>query len=144
MATVSLEEALRLAIAHHQAGRLSEAEAIYLQLLQQQPRHARAAHLMGVLAGQVGQLDARAATDWLERGFWKWIPRWSTPAAIWAMFISARETCPRPSLPIAALFNSPPTAPTFTAISCTRSIFIPPWTPRRSLPSTNAGKPCTP
>ncbi len=40
---------------HHQAGRLAEAEALYRQVLEQQPDHADALHLLGVLAGQKGQ-----------------------------------------------------------------------------------------
>lgn len=57
MANVSLPEALRLAIAHHQAGRLQQAEAIYRQILQIQPTHPDALHLLGVIALQVGQHD---------------------------------------------------------------------------------------
>lgn len=55
MSTVSLQEALRIAIQHHQAGQLPQAEAIYRQILQAQPEHADALHLLGVIALQVGQ-----------------------------------------------------------------------------------------
>ncbi|HYD69969.1 tetratricopeptide repeat protein [Azospirillum sp.] len=43
------------AVAHHQAGRLHDAEAGYRAVLQAQPRNADALHLLGVLALQVGQ-----------------------------------------------------------------------------------------
>ena len=42
-------------LAHHQAGRLQEAEAIYKTILKEQPRHAGALHLLGVIAHQVGK-----------------------------------------------------------------------------------------
>jgi tetratricopeptide (TPR) repeat protein len=42
------------ALAHHQAGRLQEAEAIYRRILQTQPNDADALHLLGVVAHQVG------------------------------------------------------------------------------------------
>lgn len=43
------------ALAHHQAGRLEEAEALYREILAQQPDHADALHLLGVMALQSGQ-----------------------------------------------------------------------------------------
>lgn len=49
------QEALRLAIRHHQAGQLQQAEAIYRHILQLQPSHPDALHLLGVVAHQVGQ-----------------------------------------------------------------------------------------
>jgi predicted O-linked N-acetylglucosamine transferase (SPINDLY family) len=52
------EPDLRLAVQHHQAGRLAEAEKIYRQVLVHQPDHADALHLLGVLALQAGRLDA--------------------------------------------------------------------------------------
>ncbi len=51
----SISEAFALAIQHHQAGRLQAAEQIYRQILQAEPNHAEAIHLLGVLAHQVGQ-----------------------------------------------------------------------------------------
>ena len=50
-----IPETLALALQHHQAGRLSEAEALYRQILQAQPNHADALHLLGVIAHQVGK-----------------------------------------------------------------------------------------
>jgi predicted O-linked N-acetylglucosamine transferase (SPINDLY family) len=46
---------LQQALAHHQAGRLPEAEALYREILQASPDHPDALHLMGALAYQVGQ-----------------------------------------------------------------------------------------
>ncbi|HEY9613465.1 FkbM family methyltransferase [Allocoleopsis sp.] len=50
-----LEKRLNLGIEHHQAGRLPEAESCYQQVLQWQPNHADAWHLLGVIAGQQKQ-----------------------------------------------------------------------------------------
>ena len=52
-----LEQAYDLALKHHEAGRLPEAEALYRQILAQQPRHAVALELLGVIAHQVGKND---------------------------------------------------------------------------------------
>ena len=53
MATIS--ESFAVAIQHHQAGRLQVAEHIYRQILQADPNHADAIHLLGLLAYQVGK-----------------------------------------------------------------------------------------
>lgn len=45
----------QLAMQHHQAGRLAEAEQLYRQVLAQTPGHPDALHLLGVIAYQVGQ-----------------------------------------------------------------------------------------
>jgi len=50
--TVTIAEALNLAIQHHQAGHLSQAETIYRQVLQAEPQNSSALHLLGVLAAQ--------------------------------------------------------------------------------------------
>jgi len=50
-------QALNLAVGHHQAGRLQEAEAIYRQILQADPKQPNALNLLGMLAHQVGQTD---------------------------------------------------------------------------------------
>jgi predicted O-linked N-acetylglucosamine transferase (SPINDLY family) len=55
---LTLEQAHQLALDHHRAGRLAEAEALYRQILAQDPDQPHALHLLGVLAGQVGQTDA--------------------------------------------------------------------------------------
>jgi protein O-GlcNAc transferase len=53
---MTIQQALELAIQHQQAGRLSEAQTLYQQILSQQPNHARALHLSGKIAQQMGQL----------------------------------------------------------------------------------------
>jgi tetratricopeptide (TPR) repeat protein len=53
----SLPEALQVGLEHHRAGRLIEAEDVYLRILKVDPRHARASHLLGLIAFQVGRLD---------------------------------------------------------------------------------------
>ena len=46
-----------VAVMHHQAGELAKAEACYRQVLKAKPNHADAAHLLGVIASQVGRYD---------------------------------------------------------------------------------------
>jgi tetratricopeptide (TPR) repeat protein len=53
MATIP--EALAIAFQHHQGGRLQAAEQIYRQILQAEPNHVDAIHLLGVIARQVGK-----------------------------------------------------------------------------------------
>jgi tetratricopeptide (TPR) repeat protein len=45
----------------HGAGRLQEAEQVYRQVLAEQPRHADASHMLGVIATQCGQPQAALA-----------------------------------------------------------------------------------
>ena len=52
---MTLDAALQQAIAHHQAGRLHEAEQLYRAILQADPNQPDANHNIGVLAGQFGQ-----------------------------------------------------------------------------------------
>jgi len=54
---VTTQQAFDLALQHHQAGRLAEAEALYRQILAVQPNHADALHLLGVVAHQAGKND---------------------------------------------------------------------------------------
>ena len=60
-----VSQALELAVQHHQAGRLAEAEALYRRILAVQPNHADALHLIGVIAHQSGRHDL--AADWIRR-----------------------------------------------------------------------------
>ena len=46
-----------IAMAHHEAGRLREADAIYQQILQLDPNNHNAYHLLGLIARQAGELD---------------------------------------------------------------------------------------
>jgi protein O-GlcNAc transferase len=59
------EAAFRQAHALHQQGRLDEAGALYRQVLQWEPRHFHALHLLGVIALQ--QQHAELALDWIGR-----------------------------------------------------------------------------
>ena len=52
---MTIPQAFDLALQHHQAGRLAEAEPLYRQILAADPRHSDALHLLGVIAHQVGQ-----------------------------------------------------------------------------------------
>ena len=45
---------------HHRAGRLADAEKLYRQILQVDPQHADALHLLGVLAHQLGRHEGAA------------------------------------------------------------------------------------
>jgi predicted O-linked N-acetylglucosamine transferase (SPINDLY family) len=58
---MSVDQLLQNAIAHHQAGRLAQAEPLYRQVLAQRPNHPTALHLLGVMAGQVGRFDIAEA-----------------------------------------------------------------------------------
>jgi tetratricopeptide (TPR) repeat protein len=53
------------ALAHHQAGRFEDAEALYRGVLVEQPSHADALHLLGVLAHQTGRSEQ--AVSLIER-----------------------------------------------------------------------------
>ncbi|HEV3136535.1 MAG TPA: tetratricopeptide repeat protein [Pirellulales bacterium] len=63
MATTS--EAFQTALAHHQAGQLREAEAIYRQILGVEPSHADSLHLLGVMAHQMNRHDV--AIEYIRR-----------------------------------------------------------------------------
>lgn len=51
---VKVDTALLLAIEHHQANRLVEAETLYMAILHKEPVHAIANHNVGLLASQLG------------------------------------------------------------------------------------------
>ncbi len=46
------------AVKHHQRGELDQAELLYREILQAEPRHAESLHLLGYLKHQVGDSDA--------------------------------------------------------------------------------------
>lgn len=51
-------ETLALAVAHHRAGELAEAEQLYRRILSDHPRHADALHLLGLVYSDSGLHDA--------------------------------------------------------------------------------------
>jgi predicted O-linked N-acetylglucosamine transferase (SPINDLY family) len=55
MAQLTIQQAFELALQHHQAGRVQEAEQLYRRVLAQQPEHIDAMHNLGVLAHQTGR-----------------------------------------------------------------------------------------
>jgi tetratricopeptide (TPR) repeat protein len=61
----SVNQLLQEGVGHHQAGRLSEAEQCYQQILVRQPGHVDAVQLLGVIAHQAGRHDL--AIDWIGR-----------------------------------------------------------------------------
>jgi tetratricopeptide (TPR) repeat protein len=60
MTSPTIEQACQLALTLHQAGRLDEAESLYRQVLAQQPDHADALNLLGILAHQRGRNEEAA------------------------------------------------------------------------------------
>jgi protein O-GlcNAc transferase len=65
MAMSTTAESLTIALEHHRAGNLSEAETLYREILQADPAHAEALHYLGLIAHQVGQ--HRAAAELIEQ-----------------------------------------------------------------------------
>ena len=55
--TLELQDLMRRGIQEQQAGRLPEAKAVYQQVLDAEPDHADANHLLGVLAHQTGEAE---------------------------------------------------------------------------------------
>lgn len=61
----TIDEATAIALQHHQAGRLQEAESIYRQILGVQPANHAALHYLGLIALHVGQ--PQIAVDYMSR-----------------------------------------------------------------------------
>ncbi len=57
MAQLTIQQTFDLAVGHHRAGRLAEAEQLYRQILALQPEHVDAMHLLGAIAHQAGRND---------------------------------------------------------------------------------------
>jgi protein O-GlcNAc transferase len=53
----SIADRFAVALSHHQAGRLREAESLYRQICAADPSHVDSLHFLGVLAGQAGRND---------------------------------------------------------------------------------------
>lgn len=60
-ANVDIQQTLDAALEHHHKGDVDRAELLYRLVLQADPNHAVALHLLGVLAGQVGRDDMSIA-----------------------------------------------------------------------------------
>ena len=65
MSQLSIDQAMQLALQHHQARQIDQAEAIYRRVLRMQPDQADALHYLGVLLHQRGQ--SAEAAKLLER-----------------------------------------------------------------------------
>ena len=65
MAQLTIQQTFELALQHHRAGRLREAENLYKQILTHDPKHADATRLLGVIARQMGRNDI--AVDLIRR-----------------------------------------------------------------------------
>ncbi|MEZ5648877.1 MAG: tetratricopeptide repeat protein [Alphaproteobacteria bacterium] len=67
MASVGVSEGqiLQDALDHHRAGRLPEAEKLYRRILNRNPNHTDALHLLGLIANRMGAHDA--AIDLIQR-----------------------------------------------------------------------------
>jgi predicted O-linked N-acetylglucosamine transferase (SPINDLY family) len=63
MPALSVQQAFDLALQHHRAGRLAEAEALYRQILAVDARNADALCGLGLIAHQVGRSDL--AVEWI-------------------------------------------------------------------------------
>lgn len=61
MNTVPIEQAINIALSHHNAGRLSEASSIYEQILLVQPENASVLFLLGRLRNSLGKHDDAVA-----------------------------------------------------------------------------------
>jgi len=64
-ASPGVQDAFDNAVRRHQAGRVQDAERLYRQVLEIDPRHADSLHLLGVIAAQTGRHDA--AVDLIKK-----------------------------------------------------------------------------
>jgi predicted O-linked N-acetylglucosamine transferase (SPINDLY family) len=60
MPQLTIQQAFDLALRHHQAGQLPEAEQLYRQILAHQPANAEAIHCLGVIAFRAGRHNVAA------------------------------------------------------------------------------------
>ena len=56
MSRMTIEQALEIAVQHHQAGRLAEASDIYAAILAAKPDQPAALHLLGVAVHEKGDI----------------------------------------------------------------------------------------
>jgi Flp pilus assembly protein TadD len=62
---MTIDQAMQLAVQHHRAGKLNDAEAIYRQILQTVPNHPHALHNLGEIAYRVRRFDV--ASDFIRK-----------------------------------------------------------------------------
>ena len=62
---MTVQQAIDLAVQHHNSGDLSKAESIYRQILEAHPDQPQALHLLGVIAHQRG--DHEQAVELIEQ-----------------------------------------------------------------------------
>jgi protein O-GlcNAc transferase len=55
MPIMPVSQAIELALQHHRAGRLAQAERVYRHVLEQQPNNSDAVHYLGLLSLQLGR-----------------------------------------------------------------------------------------
>src|SRR5581483_8615718 len=65
MSQLTIQQAIDLALEHHRAGRLNQAEQIYRQVLGAEPKNAWALQLLGMIAHQVG--NSKLAIELIQR-----------------------------------------------------------------------------
>ncbi len=58
--SLNIDNALSIALQHHQNGQLNKAEKFYKKILKADPNHADALHLLGLIARQAGKNDIAA------------------------------------------------------------------------------------
>src|SRR5438477_3284145 len=76
MSEASVEDALKIGMEHHRAGRFAEAEQIYRQIIAVEPRNGDAWHYLGVLAHQLGQYPQ---AEQIYRHLLEIHPSWPAP-----------------------------------------------------------------
>ena len=57
MSQPNIDQAFQIALRHHRAGQLAEAQKLYKQILDRQPTHAGALHQFGAIALRQGRND---------------------------------------------------------------------------------------
>lgn len=63
--TFKIPRAMQQALAHHEAGQLAEAEALFKQVLEADPHHADALYMLGVMASRAG--NNAAAVEFIRK-----------------------------------------------------------------------------
>ncbi len=118
MPVLTLEQALHLAAARHQAGRFAEAEPIYRTVLSHEPENADALHLLGLLMYQTGR--AESAVESIRHAL-RIVHDQPIYLANLALALASQRDTRRRSTPIVAPSNAIPARRKSGTISPTRS-----------------------